>query len=305
MQARNIFKRKNGFDERIMDYGYLVAATLCISMTGIFGAYYNRKNVGEDASALYSFIQICSVFVGWLILYITDFSFDAEVLLYSLAFSVCYTLAMVGMIKALDTGSVALTSLIMQLSLIGTTVWGFFFWDTAVTPFVVIGLVLVVAALALCLFDGKEQTEKKRNKKWLFFVLVMFIGNVGCTIVQKTQQLAFHGQHGKQLMCWATLFALIFCMIRFLRSDKRNARQILKKSAQFPILSGLSNVGNNFFVILLAVSPLSPSLIYPVLSVGGLMVTMLFSLFVFKEKMRWWQWGGVAVGCIAVALLSI
>ena len=123
----------------MIDYGYLVAATFCISMTGIFGAYYNRKNVGEDASALYSFIQMCSIFIGWLILYAIDFSFDAKVLLYSLAFSVCYTLAMVGMIKALDTGSVALTSLIMQLSLIGTTIWGFFFWDTAVTPLVIIG----------------------------------------------------------------------------------------------------------------------------------------------------------------------
>lgn len=287
------------------NYIYLFSATTCIAMTGIFGAYYNRKNTGKGASSLYSFLQICSVFVGWLVLWAIDFSFDVAVLPYSLLFSVGYTLAMVGMIKAMETGSVALTSLIMQLSLIGTTVWGFFFWDSKVTELVVIGLILVVVALVLCLCDGKEEKGKRKDKRWLLYVALMFVGNVCCTIVQKNQQLRFDGRHGNQMMCFATLFALIFCALRFLRGEKGDVKNILKTSLHFPVLSGLSNVFNNFFVLLLAVSPLSPSLIYPVLSVGGLMITMLFSLFVFQEKMRWWQWLGIGVGCIAVALLSI
>ena len=274
-------------------------------MTGIFGAYYNRKNTDKGASALYSFVQICSVFIGWLILYAFDFSFELAVLPYSLGFGIGYTLAMVGMIKAMDLGSVALTSLIMQLSLIGTTVWGFFFWNTEVTPIVVVGLILVVIALALCLFDGKEKAEKKNGKAWLLCVTLMFVGNACCTIVQKTQQMDFGGLHGKQMMCFATLFALLFCLIRFLRSEKSGVKRILKTSVHFPVLSGVSNVSSNFFVLLLAVSRLSPSLVYPVLSVGGLMITMLFSLFAFQEKMRWWQWLGIGFGCCAVALLSI
>lgn len=55
----------------------------------------------------------------------------------------------------------------------------------------------------------------------------------------------------------------------------------------------------------MALTALSPSLIYPVLGVGGLAVVTIFSLLVFKEKMRWWQWIGVAVGAVAVLLLSI
>ena len=57
--------------------------------------------------------------------------------------------------------------------------------------------------------------------------------------------------------------------------------------------------------MLMAVTTLSPSLIYPVIGVGSLAVVTIFSLFVFKEKMHWWQWVGVAVGALAVALLSI
>ena len=61
----------------------------------------------------------------------------------------------------------------------------------------------------------------------------------------------------------------------------------------------------NLFVIFLATSPISPSVIYPVIAVGGLSVSSIFSLVVFKEKLYWWQWLGILVGAVAVVLLSI
>ena len=54
-----------------------------------------------------------------------------------------------------------------------------------------------------------------------------------------------------------------------------------------------------------ASTDLSPSLIYPVIGVGGLSIVTVFSLLVFKEKMTVRQWLGVAVGAVAVVLLSI
>ena len=47
------------------------------------------------------------------------------------------------------------------------------------------------------------------------------------------------------------------------------------------------------------------SIIYPVLAVGGLIIVTVFSKYVFKEDMRWWQWVGVIVGTLAVGILSI
>ena len=61
-----------------------------------------------------------------------------------------------------------------------------------------------------------------------------------------------------------------------------------KGNIAFPVAAGVTNVLLNLAVIILATSELSPSLIYPVLAVGGLAVTMLFSIFAFKEKLKWW-----------------
>ena len=80
---------------------------------------------------------------------------------------------------------------------------------------------------------------------------------------------------------------------------------MLKDSCIYPIVEGICNVLLNLFVILLASTILSPSMVYPIIGVGGLMIVTLVSIFAFKERLRWWQWLGVVIGAMATALLSI
>ena len=80
---------------------------------------------------------------------------------------------------------------------------------------------------------------------------------------------------------------------------------MLQGSWWAPVCAGIANVVLNILVMLMALTTLSPSLVYPVIGVGGLAVVTIFSLLVFKEKMRWWQWVGIVIGMFAVLLLSI
>jgi multidrug transporter EmrE-like cation transporter len=106
------------------------------------------------------------------------------------------------------------------------------------------------------------------------------------------------------MMFLATGLSAATACILYATKKKVNAKLILKRSWYFPVLAGSLNAVLNLFVILLATSTLSPNLIYPVLSIGGLMLTILVSAFIFKEKLRWWQWIGIAVGIVAILLLS-
>ena len=291
-----------------MAYLYLIASLFCMSTSSIFGAFFNRKTVGKkNPTDLYNLIVCLSAFVGWAILFAINPSFDAGVLLYAVGFGICYIICQIGLINALQCGPVSLTSLILQLSLIGTTVWGFFFWDTPFTLTVALGLVLVVIALWLCLYTGKvkDGAQSKITLKWLIFALMAFLGNIGCSIIQRTQQTKFNGQHGNLLMVCALFVSVIFTLILYLRSDKSDSKVIVKTSMAFPILTGVCNVLLNLFVILLATSPIPPSVVYPVIAVGGLSITSICSLVIFREKLRIWQWFGIAIGAASVVLLSI
>ena len=101
--------------------------------------------------------------------------------------------------------------------------------------------------------------------------------------------MKYEGQHGNMLMLFATGACAIAYVILYLRSDKRDTKVMLKNSWWVPICAGICNVALNVFVMLMAMTDLSPSVIYPVIGVGGLAVVTVFSLFVFKEKMRWWH----------------
>ena len=117
--------------------------------------------------------------------------------------------------------------------------------------------------------------------------------------------MKFDGEYGNILMLFAMGISTIFCLVNYLRSDKTDTKWILKNGVSFPIIAGVCNVLLNLFVMLMVFSTLSPSLIYSVLAVGGLAVTSVVSIWLFKEKLKWWQWIGIAIGAIALTLLSL
>lgn len=294
-----------GFSEDKMPYLYLVSSVFMSAASSIVGKIFNKKNEQEKgSSSFYTFWLMVVAFIGWGILFAIDFSFDVGVLLYALLFAGCYTAYNIGIIKALKYGSATLTSLFVSLSLLLTTIWGLIFWGAEVTAPVVIGLILVVLAVGLCLYT-KEKEKKTFSWKWLFYVMLPFLGNAGCSIVQRTQQVQYNGQHGNMLMFFATGMSVLAYLFVYLKTDKKSTQKIMKTSLWAPMCAGACDVVLNVFVMLMAVTTLSPSLIYPFIGVGGLVVVTIVSLLVFKEKMRWWQWLGVIIGAVAVALLSI
>ena len=287
-----------------MDYLYLSLATVFFAVSSISGSYYNKcTEKWKNVSVLYIISNLFTVLIFWGISYAIDFSFDVRVLPYSVLLGAFFSTAVAGQLYALKHGPVSLTAFLMQLSLIGTTIWGFFFWDTAFTLFIAVGLALIVISLFLCLYTKEKQTAV--SWKWIVFTAMAFFGNAGGTITQKTQQLSFVGQHKTMLMFFAMLFAFFVCLILFMRTDKKDFSAALKKAWCFPVVTGVTNGFLNLFVMLLAVSTLSPSVVYPVIAVGGLLITTLYSFFVFKEKLKWWQWLGVLIGTVAVGILSV
>lgn len=291
-----------------MPYIFLLLACVSTSITNILGGYFNKRTAGKkDAQMIYTFIAILSSLIVWWIMYAINFSFDVKVLPYSVMFGLFLTLGIICNILALKTGPIVLTSLIVQISTVMVAVWGLIFWNTEFTIKVILGIILVVVSLFLCLYSKKQEEDAKTQKitfKWVVFVMLAFVGNGGCLIVQKMQQTAFDNQHGNMLMAFAMVVSIIVGTVVLIKSDKVDLKPIVKKGGIFAGLIGICNVLLNLFVILLAKTSLSPNLIYPTIAVGSLIITSILSIFLFKERLKWWQWIGVAIGIASVGLLS-
>ena len=288
-----------------MAYFYLAAAMITGMVNTLGGTLYNRKvSDCKDTTAIYNLAHIISVIIGWAIFFAVTPDFSLSVLPYSILFGVCYSISCGCLVPAYKNGSAALTGLILQLSVISASVWGFIFWNSPVTPLSVGGIVLVVVSMVLCFYE-KGGEKKKITGKWIFFVSLVFIGNSTCTIVQKTQQLDFDGKYGPQFMLLSVLISSIIYIIVFAKSDKTDIKKTLRRGWYFPVIAGSCNTVMNLFVILLATSSLSPTVVYSTLGVGGITIATLFSAFVLKEKIEKHQYIGIAVGALAVLILSL
>ncbi len=289
-----------------MLYFLLFVTVVSMASSNILATFYNRASANLRGTApFYNLLRQGSIFLCWLVLFLFQGGADVAILPYAFLFAVFFLVCSTVSVYGVRTGPLMLTTLISQMSLIATALWGLFFWGEDFSILVGVGLVMVVLSIYLCLKEGKETEKKSITLIWLVIVSIMFITNAGASIVQTTQQMKFDGAGGAFLMVVATGISALANLILYVRSDRSDTPVLFRRHFLFPILAGVGNVLLNLLVIYLATQPISKSLTFPTLAIGGLAITVVFSHFVFHEKMRWWQWTGVALGAIAVGILSI
>ena len=292
-----------------MPYLYLACAMICSAALNLLGTRFNRKNAArQNATGIYNILVACSAALPWAVITLTNPSFDPAALLYSIGYGVCFTMAICGLIGALKHGPVPLTAFAKQLSLICVSLWGFVFWRVRVTACTVIGLLLLAVSLYLCFLAKEKHVQNPPRRvtgRWVLYVLVLIVGNAGCSIIQKYQQMVFDGRHGGIMMLCASALSVGLCALLSRRNPTPRWREIVRDSWYYPAAAGLSSALMNWFVILLASTTLSPSVIYPGQATGGFILTTLISVIFMGEKIRFREGIGLSIGAAALVFLSL
>ena len=87
---------------------------------------------------------------------------------------------------------------------------------------------------------------------------------------------------------------------------EEEAELIRQAARDIPVLKSQNmSLGINLLILLLMASDMSESVFFPAIAVGGLMLTVLFSTFFYKEKLSRREWLGILVGAVAIALLNL
>ena len=292
----------------------LITAIVGISIQQISQKAYNKK-VGGGAF-IFSAASALVAMLVFLIASKGELSFQMEVVGYSVLFAVGYCMALAFSFLAIANGSLSLTSLVLQFSLIIPTFYGIFFLQEETDFFLFAGIALLVASIVLVNIPvgekkeknaETEKTAKNQNKttwKWALFALLMFIGNGGCSTVQKMQQIHFNGLYKSEFMIVALIITTVALVVISLFTERKEMLPALKKGVGYYAVYGVANGISNLIVLLLA-TKMSSSIVYPVLSAGGIVITSFVSVFVYKEKMNLFQKIGLILGVLAIVALNI
>lgn len=289
-----------------MEYLYLLLAICASATLSIMSSLFGKRNASiTNATPLYSLIVVSSACLSFGLICLIDTDFDIRTLGYSALYGIFYSVAMIGMFLAYRCGPTSLTAFIKQLSLICVALWGFLFWGNRLSLTVGAGLVLIVIALALCFAKKRQQGEAVVSLKWLLYAAMLLCGNAGCSIVQKYQQMAFDERTKNSFMLFGMLMALAFCLVLYLSKERCRLSTLAKGSVVFPILGGVSSAALNLLILLLMGSSLEESIIFPGIAVGGLTLTLLFSVVAYRERLTARQWIGLGCGTVALVFLNL
>ncbi len=267
--------------------------TLCYAGQSATGKLYAGKGGQTHAFNFSKALSAALLFLLWCT--VKGSHFHLPTAIYGLLYGLFLMASMHFGLLALSTGPMALSSMLVAMSLIIPLFWGLLFWNESLSLPAIFGLILLLAAIALICSPKKGSL----SKKWLFYCLLTLISNGICSVIQKYHQQAFPGAHQPEFMLYAmgsvTLMLLVIQLIK-----NRTVPTPTALGAASGIMNGLAN-----FVVLLLAATENASQLFPLVSAINIMAAYLTGLLFFREKIRLFQLLGLLIGIGGIILLKL
>jgi len=278
---------------------FIILIIVGVSAQSVFKKAYNTKNDG--GVFLFNAVTAVSACLFFVLTSGFDITFDTEILPYAAVFSIAYILASAASFLAIMCGSLSLTSLATSFSLLIPTFYGLIFDGEEFGLWLIIGLVLLAVSLVLINL-GKGETRV--TLKWAVYAIVALVANGICSTVQPIQTVKFNGKYNDIFMIISLAVVAAAFIVISLVSEKKLIIPSLKSGAHLMIACGLTNGAVNLFVMLASVT-VNKSVMFPLISAGGIVLTWLISVFMYKEKLDARQNLGLIFGVASIVFLNL
>lgn len=207
--------------------------------------------------------------------------------------------------KAIEVGEVSKVNPVERTSTVMTMLMGMFLLGEAVTIYKIIGMVLILAGTIMMLsredsFDCDYETKRKR-RFWLVWALVAALFSSFTNILAKVglrdvdANLATAVRNSITLiLLWTTVFTLKL---------HQEHRRIDLKGFILILLSGLAT-GLSLVFFHRALQMGDASIVVPIDRLG-IIISVLFSVFILKEKLKVHSWIGLGILTAGTLLLLV
>lgn len=205
--------------------------------------------------------------------------------------------------KALTYGPMSLTSLIVSFSVVIPLLYVIFFCGEALNTYKIIGLILLTAAIIFSNLNKPKDSRKSANFKWSIYLALTFICNGFSSIIQKIHQTEYNSMYCVEFMLFAMLACSIIYLIYGLKQLRTNNPFELS-GKKYGIFAGIATAIYGYSTIKLAGFE-NASILFPAISAGTILCTLLAGIIIFKEKLRYNHIVALITGICAVVFLKL
>lgn len=207
------------------------------------------------------------------------------------------------MTASTQTSGVTVTSLSSKLSVVLPTLAGVIIFHEQLNLHVSIGILLALVALVLVLGENRKPSGNAHKTKLLLPILIFFGTGIGDILMKLNEQQNTAGNMGF-MIAFIYLIAMLFGIVLVVSDLIRGKSRWQSKN----ILGGVALGVINFFstyCVFHAMRYLDNIVLFPIYNIGVVSLTALFGWLLFKEKLTWKNYLGLAVAIIAVVLISV
>ena len=230
-------------------------------------------------------------------------------LLLGIVFGLITTLQTITLLKAMEIGPMSYTTLINSFSTLIPTLSGALFFNEKIELVHIFGIILMIISFILSV--DKSKNNDSASIKWLIYSIIAFICTGSIGVMQKIHQSSeFKGELNAFLVL-AFVVSFVFAIILTLLFSKKENNPILQKNKNGKVnyiillvivIAGACVAVNNKLNLYLS-GVMDSAVFFPIVSGGGLVLTTISALIVFKEKLTKKQWAGIVIGILSVILL--
>lgn len=213
------------------------------------------------------------------------------------------------MTRSTQISGVTITSLSSKLSVVLPTLAGIFIFQEKLNWKISTGIILALVSLVLVVGsenvaeDEKKESSKIRKANWLLPILIFFGTGTGDILMKLNEQ--YNSSDDMSFMiAFIYLTAMIFGILLVVHDLFKGKSKWQNKSILGGIALGIINFFSTY-CIFHAMRCFDNVMLFPIYNIGVVSLTALTGWLLFKEKLTWKNYLGLAIALIAVVLITV
>ena len=197
----------------------------------------------------------------------------------------------------------SVASVSSKMSVVIAIVFGVWYYEESLSFIKVIGILL--ALIAVYLTSSKEKNGIAQKNKDFLFPILLFFGSGAIDTSLKYIETSFVPEGGVPLFS-ATIFGCAFVLgvVALLYQKVKGTLSFELKSIFGGILLGVPNYFSIVYLLkALSTEGMESSTAFTLNNVGIVILSTLFGLFIFKEKLISKNWFGIVVAIVSIILI--
>lgn len=273
-----------------------------------FNSVVLNKSGANKKDVVFKFNLLCSL-VWCVLLFLANncnFHINLQVIIWGTVYGIAQTCFLIFKTAAMSSGSVSVTTLIGNSSLLISIFASLLLWDEAISATDIFGLILLCFSIFLCTY---KKSEKQYMSKWKYYVFFFFVFAASVGIIFKGFGKSGNIEYCGDMMLFSAIIMVlgnfvICCLVNKKSSQVQSENKKRKKFLLFALSSGVLSCLYNRLNIFLAGS-IDGIIFFPCFNGGVVLLSTFLSVLLLKEKFMNSQIVGLLIGIFSICIIGV